>query len=276
MDAVQSALWYVESHLGQPISLDEVARASGASTYHLTRAFAAVFGLPLMRYVRRRRLSEAARLIAAGAAEILPVALQSGYGSHEAFSRAFKDEFGITPEAVRELGEPVSLDLLEPFVMSSTPLPRLQPPRVETLPNRRFIGLIERHTCAAPSGIPGQWQRFSQRAGEITGLISDDAFGICFNGEDGVDFDYMTAVMVRPDEAAPKRLVHLDLPTQKYAVFHDDGHISGIRATLAAIWSNGLSEASFEPVHGATLEKYGPEFNPQSGLGGYEIWVTIK
>jgi len=76
MDAVQSALWYVESHLGQPISLDEVARASGASTYHLTRAFAAVFGLPLMRYVRRRRLSEAARLIAAGAAEILPVALQ--------------------------------------------------------------------------------------------------------------------------------------------------------------------------------------------------------
>src|SRR3954464_3878758 len=101
MNPAQKALWYIESHLAQPLNLDEVAAIAGVSRFHMVRAFAATTGLSVMRYVRARRLSEAARALANGASDILRVALDADYGSHEAFTRAFRDRFGVTPEMVR-------------------------------------------------------------------------------------------------------------------------------------------------------------------------------
>src|ERR1700744_4766532 len=101
MNPAQKALWYIEGHLADPLTLDEIAGAAGISRFHLVRAFPAVTGLPVMRYVRIRRLSEAARALASGAPDILNLALEADYASHEAFTRAFRDYFGITPEAVR-------------------------------------------------------------------------------------------------------------------------------------------------------------------------------
>src|SRR5258708_4228072 len=85
MDPIQKALWFVESHSREPVTLEDIAKACKVSAFHLTRAFAATTGLSLMRYVRGRRLSEAARQLAEGADDILSIAFDSGYGSHEAF-----------------------------------------------------------------------------------------------------------------------------------------------------------------------------------------------
>src|SRR5689334_16452182 len=117
MTPVQKALWFAESHFASDITLDDIAAAAGASRYYLTRAFTAVSGQPLMRYVRGRLLSTAARALADGAPDILTVALDAGYGSHEAFTRAFTDHFGITPEAVRAQGHLDNLQLVEPIRM---------------------------------------------------------------------------------------------------------------------------------------------------------------
>jgi AraC family transcriptional regulator len=62
----------------------------------LTWAFAVSTGLSLIRYVRARRLSEAARELAQGADDILGLALDAGYGSHESFTRAFVGQSGLT------------------------------------------------------------------------------------------------------------------------------------------------------------------------------------
>ena len=101
MNAAQKALWYIESHLARPLTLDEISAMAGISRFHMVRAFAAATGFSVMRYVRARRLTEAARTLAAGAPDILQVALDADYGSHEAFTRAFRDHFGHTPESVR-------------------------------------------------------------------------------------------------------------------------------------------------------------------------------
>src|SRR6266404_3171321 len=98
MNPAQKALWFIESHLADELTLDEIAAIGGISRFHLVRAFAAATGLSVMRYVRARRLSEAARALADGAPDILGVALDADYGSHEAFTRAFRDHFGVTPE----------------------------------------------------------------------------------------------------------------------------------------------------------------------------------
>ena len=101
MEAVKKALWYIESHSAGPLTLGEVAEASGLSRFHLARVFPAATGHSVFAYLRARRLTEAARELADGAPDILSVALDAGYGSHEAFTRAFRDLVGLTPEEVR-------------------------------------------------------------------------------------------------------------------------------------------------------------------------------
>ena len=61
MNPAQKALWYIESHLANALTLDEIAAIGGVSRFHMVRSFAAATGLSVMRYVRARRLSEAAR-----------------------------------------------------------------------------------------------------------------------------------------------------------------------------------------------------------------------
>jgi AraC family transcriptional regulator len=61
MDPVNKALWYIESHFVQPITLDDVACAGRVSRYHMSRVFGVATGRSVMGYVRGRRLTEAAR-----------------------------------------------------------------------------------------------------------------------------------------------------------------------------------------------------------------------
>src|SRR6266704_6487444 len=119
MNPAQKALWFIESHLADALTLDEIAGAGGISRFHMVRAFGAATGLSVMRYVRARRLSEAARALANGAPDILTLALDADYGSHEAFTRAFRDHFGVTPVAVRSSTCLDKLTLLEAIVMDS-------------------------------------------------------------------------------------------------------------------------------------------------------------
>src|SRR3954467_1430843 len=132
MNPAQKALWYIESHLAGQLRLDEIAATSGVSRFHLVRAFAAATGFSVMRYVRARRLSEAAKALANGAPDILAVALDADYGSHEAFTRAFRDHFGVTPETVRGSAHLDDLKLQEPVTMDATVIDNLKPPRFET------------------------------------------------------------------------------------------------------------------------------------------------
>ena len=104
MNPAGKALWYIESHLAEALTLDDISDVAGISRFHMVRAFAAATGLSVMRYVRARRLSEAARALAGGAPAILALALEADYGSHEAFTRAFSEQFGVTPESVRMQG----------------------------------------------------------------------------------------------------------------------------------------------------------------------------
>src|SRR6476619_2734305 len=120
MNPAQKALWFIESHLADQLTLDQIAGVAGIWRFHLVRAFAAATGLSVMRYVRARRLSEAARALAGGAPDILTLALEADYGSHEAFTRAFRDHFGVTPEIVRATTCLDRLKLQEPIVMDST------------------------------------------------------------------------------------------------------------------------------------------------------------
>src|SRR5437763_1990567 len=145
MNPAQKALWYIESHLADALTLDDIAAIGGVSRFHMVRSFAAATGFSVMRYVRGRRLTEAARALANGAPDILTLALDADYGSHEAFTRAFRDHFGVTPETVRSLARTDSLALQEPIQMDSTRTDNLQAPRFEISRPLLIAGIAERY-----------------------------------------------------------------------------------------------------------------------------------
>jgi AraC family transcriptional regulator len=276
MNPAQKALWYIESHLADPLTLDEIANIAGVSRFHLVRAFAAATGVSVMRYVRARRLSKAARALAAGAPDILSLALDADYSSHEAFTRAFRDHFGTTPEAVRAATSLDHLKLQEPIVMDSTALDHLKPPRFETSKPLLIAGISERCTHEnGGAGIPNQWQKFHQTVDNIPDRVGKVAYGVCCNGDDS-GFDYIAGVEVADFSDLPREFARVRIPEQKYAVFTHTEHISTIRRTVNTIWNHWLPVSGMKAADAPSFERYDENFDPATGNGGLEIWIPVK
>lgn len=277
MSALAKTVWLIESRLSEDIPLDEVARHTGLSRSHASRMFAYLSGRTISSYVRGRRLSEAAKTLAAGAPDILSVALDAGYGSHEAFTRAFRDLFGVTPEEVRRRRSTENLALVEPLPMTESKTETIDDPRIEILDAFRIAGLAERQNMSDAAGIPGQWQRFSRFIDNIDGQVGGAAFGFVgeMSGDDA--FEYVAGVEVTPDAELPPELTAFDIPAQRWAKFTHKGHITGIRATIGAIYSDWLPRSGETQNETASfLEYYGPDFDPRAGTGTVEIWIGLK
>jgi AraC-like DNA-binding protein len=183
MYPVERALWFIENRIAGDISLQAIAASAGVSSHHLARAFGAATGQSLMRYARGRRLSEAARSLSAGAPDILAVALDAGYGSHEAFTRAFREQFGVTPEECRVAGDLDHFKLVEPIRMDKSLLIDLDEPRFEDFGEFLVAGLGARYTFAKNEGIPNQWRRFEPYTGNLPNQNGPETYGVCCNAD---------------------------------------------------------------------------------------------
>lgn len=104
LDRLNQAMEHIESHLDQPIDVAGLARIAMTSEYHFRRMFSALAGLPLSEYIRRRRLTVAGAEVLAGERTLLDIATRYGYGSGEAFARAFRAMHGVGPGEARRTG----------------------------------------------------------------------------------------------------------------------------------------------------------------------------
>ncbi|MBB3611031.1 GyrI-like domain-containing protein [Rhizobium sp. BK602] len=278
MSAIARAIWFIESHFASDISLDEIADTAGLSRYHLSRVFGLITGHSISGYIRGRRLSRAALALIDGSSTILQVALDAGYGSHEAFTRAFREQFGMTPDSLRKQGHVRNLVLLEPIRMDDNRLPKLDAPRFETRAAMLLAGLAETYAHEATQGIPSLWQRFNQHFGFIPDQIGNVAYGVCTQEPGSTEsFRYMSAAEIGSADNLPEDFTTLQLPAQRYAVFTHRGHISGISATVQQIFGEWLPQSGHQ--HGGTpdmMERYDDRFDPRTGMGVTEIWIPLK
>ena len=90
---------YIGSHLSEAPTIATLAEALGYSTSHIRTVFRNQLGVSLGRYIRESRLSEAAKRLQSGEESISDIAQQCGFESHHAFSRAFKNAYGLPPKA---------------------------------------------------------------------------------------------------------------------------------------------------------------------------------
>ena len=100
---VERARCFIHSGADRSVTLEEIASEAALSRFHLTRSFADVFGLPPLAYHRRLRLDTAARRLRRDEVSATELAGQLGYGSLSAFTRAFRQHFGVPPSQARSI-----------------------------------------------------------------------------------------------------------------------------------------------------------------------------
>ena len=94
---------YILEHIDEPLSREALADIAGFSVPHFHRIFTGCVGENIASYVRRVRLERAGRKLRIGAVDITQVALAAGYETHAAFSKAFKQQYGLSPSEFRQL-----------------------------------------------------------------------------------------------------------------------------------------------------------------------------
>lgn len=96
---IEELIEWVEIHLEKRPNLDEVARISGYSKWHLQRKFKRITGIQLATYIRSRILTRAAVALRITRRSIIDISDELGFDSQQTFTRMFKQRFNITPTA---------------------------------------------------------------------------------------------------------------------------------------------------------------------------------
>ncbi|MFN8448206.1 MAG: AraC family transcriptional regulator [Anaerolineae bacterium] len=94
---------YIREYSSEPLNREMLATSAGFSVPHLHRVFTACTGESIAHYIRRVRLERAGRKLRMGAVDITEVALAAGYHTHSAFSKAFRQQYGLSPREFRQL-----------------------------------------------------------------------------------------------------------------------------------------------------------------------------
>ena len=155
-NAIEKTILFIESHLTASFTVEDAAREAGYSYYHLNRQFSAVLGESVGSYIKKRRLSHAARELIYTERRIIDIALDHGFESSEAFSRAFKAVYHTSPAGYRKnrldviISQKPKADqhLLAHLTQSLTVRPRI----VE-IPHILTAGLRDRTPCET-TGFP--------------------------------------------------------------------------------------------------------------------------
>ncbi|WP_199443770.1 AraC family transcriptional regulator [Umezawaea beigongshangensis] len=245
ISALNQLVDLVEEHLAEEFDVGGLARRTGTTEYHLRRMFSSLAGMPLSEYVRRRRMTVAAAAVVRGEDDLLSIAVRHGYGSTEAFGRAFRAVHGARPGDVRRDGGPLRTQPQLRFrltVEGSTPVDT----RIVDRPAFRLVGHAARvplvhqgvnpHVQQHVAGLPQEEHLRLKALGdtEPRGLlqVSD---GLDADSVEGSELTYLHGVALSHDTSVPDDLDAIEVPAGTWAVFRTSGaHPQALQKTWAA------------------------------------------
>jgi AraC family transcriptional regulator len=276
MTVVARGLWYIESHYREPMKLEDAATAAGVSRYHFARAFSLAVGMAPRTYLRRRRMAAAVEQLLAGTDDLLALALAIGYGSHEAFSRAFRQEIGATPEAVRAHGLPDTATVLQPVLLEERSMKESLEVTIEERAAWYVVGVERPHQRMPSPDISDQWQSFGPHIGRIPNQVGMLSYGLMMAPEDDTENRYLCGVEVSSLDQVPDNMVGYAVPAGRYAVAQHRGHVAEVGQSFRALFEDWLPGSPWEPLPGPCFELYDDRFDPMTGQGGFSLWTPVQ
>ena len=284
LEAFERAIIYMENHLDKAVSVHEVAKASGYSYYHFTRIFQSVLGESIGNYLQKRRLSSAAQKLLYSDRRIIDIAMESGFDSSEAFSRAFKSVYQINPTAYRNnrldvfLGnkKEIDRDFLRHISANITVQPQIR--KIDDI----YVAGI--HGTAALDNIFALWQQFGEKQGSIPNKHpSGRTFGICEYQTDADIANYdmqlseVIGVEVVTYDNLPPGISTKTIPAGKFAVFTHKGSLANILKTYQYIWGTWALLTSEVIDERDDFELYDERFTGRENEDSeIDIYIPIK
>ncbi|WP_091230109.1 AraC family transcriptional regulator [Microbacterium sp. 3J1] len=239
----------VDGTTDEDLDVAAFARAHGTTEYHLRRMFSAVAGMPVSEYVRRRRMTHAGAELAAGAADLLDVAVRHGYGSVEAFGRAFRAVHGIGPSDARRDGGPLRTQPALRFHVSVEGRNQMDV-TVRTMPEMILVG----HAAEVPlihHGVNPHIQSHiasiaPEEHARLKALSDAEPRGILAvtgdtapDAPEGTPLTYLHGISVGAGTTVPDDLQSLRVESGSWAVFVASGPFP---ETLQTLWAATATE----------------------------------
>ncbi|SMH51120.1 AraC family transcriptional regulator [Rathayibacter oskolensis] len=244
MEALNGLVSEIEERLTEELDIGALASRLGTTEYHLRRLFSSLAGMPLSEYVRRRRMSVAAAEVL-GDGELLTIAVRYGYGSTEAFGRAFRSVHGVGPADVRRNGGPLRTQPRLRFRLTVEGNTTMDT-RLTDHPAFRLIGhaarvplihegvnpRIQEHIASLPAAEQLRLKELSDT--EPAGLLQVSA-DVDPDYREGSELTYLHGVAVTEATPVPEGLDALEVPAGTWAVFRSEGpHPAALQSMWAA------------------------------------------
>jgi AraC family transcriptional regulator len=307
---IADAIDYIEERLADPIRIDDAAVVARYSPYHFSRVFHALSGETPGDYIKRRRLTCAARELTGGSRRILDIALDWGFESQAAFTRAFKRQFLLPPAAYRREGRD-RLDLErapwtpESFAhVGSGGISRAPRTDVSAGPFAivGFEASIDLHPDCAPSGDSGTtsvhklWEKFLSGRRAIPRRENEDLFyelsrmdPAAFSGGVTRDTRFLKLIgQAIPADAVeelepPAGMALRRIPARSYAVFVHEGPVDLIQASCDYIYGVWARETDLRLAPGYEIQLFDRrqfrDADAESGapaFARFEIYVPVE
>lgn len=283
-ESIQKAINYIEEHLHETITMEQIAQEVNASVFHFQRTFSILTDMSIADYIRRRRLTLAAQELINTDSKVIDIAYKYGYDSPEAFTKAFRKQHNVTPSEVRKQQGP--LQSYNRLIIQVT-LKGAEPMKYNIVEKEKFqvVGVKRTYNCQTGEnlqGIPQFWnelngqgmdeQLFTLNSGQIKGVL-----GVCVPDENYKDnslIDYWIAT----DHVGevPENMLAMEVPASKWVVFEVRGPMpDAMQNAWKKIFSEWFPSNPYEPAGTAELEVYTDE-DPTSENLYSEIWIPIK
>ncbi|PWT94282.1 MAG: hypothetical protein C5B53_13600 [Candidatus Melainabacteria bacterium] len=285
--SILAAIDFIEGHLFEDFTLAEVAAGIGFSEYHFHRIFHGMLGETMASYIRKRRVSEAAKLLRNSGQSIFEIALLCRFETHESFARAFKKIYGINPGEYKKgkaalasrHKEKMTLSIIEHLQTGICLNPRFQYWGPELV-----VGTARACSEGGFNDIERLWDSFLKRKCEIVHAKKENALGVCMGEHPdvaknaGETFVYVAGVPVSELTELPKGMVSLTIPKRKYAIFTHKGCLDALPQTVSYIWGTWIPKnvEDYGQSAGLDFELYDSRFQTDSRSGEFDIYVPVS
>jgi|BioPla2DNA2_1021312.scaffolds.fasta_scaffold04390_3 AraC family transcriptional regulator len=293
---IQKTVDFIEENLSEEIKIEMLANIAGLSQFYFQRLFKRLVKRPVNEYIKLRRLARASEALLDKNMRIIDVALDFGFSSHETFSRAFKDAYGITPAEFRikpiRLNQIMKPELLLNYTMIDEDVPLitdsivLEVTRRKLHANEIYVGLsaqvqISQTPVGEVTGIdvPGQlWDLFHSRKASIPNLLPGGIeIGVSMIGEtDNGTFTYFVGGAAEPNISVNEDFITWELPADEYVVCSFEAENFSELTTSALDKAMKYLFGTWLPNRGLTTQPFSVEkyYKTTTDLAYMEIWVV--